>query len=681
MTSIHYYENEIKSTNKILESFMSGKRYCMLAAEMMSGKTFAQIMSALKLRKEKNINKIIAISGSDDLELREQWKKDKKIILSKFVTELSKKGIIDDTMAVYHDFNENFNIYFRQDLENAISHIKNGDCIILWDESHYASGGDQSLCKFFKKCDILDAIQGNCQILIDKNIYVLSTTATRCAESSVHTDNKLSDMVVAKPGEGYRGLSYFYDNDLIKQSYPIHECNFDFIKKILLSHSHEQKYFVMRLRDDKYNSIGNLKCICEELNIRVIDVDKTSQEHEDNIKLIQTYNTNDEKFYGDPFNIEPKEFTIVVIRNMFRMGKRLCKDHICAIYESSKDPNHNSIAQSLLGRMCGYHSYDIILYVSLKYIKKGFLEYIEIVKNDFQFNMSKTSYVKSRKLEQIKELSSDTESIDSSFDEDSKKYPTIPMVINKADSLFNYKQLNSLNDKEIKYLIKDNLEDYGTSFTEEQIKDIEELLKNENIKISKRKSNAKTYHWSELNNSIINNTPFTNWDSEDIIVCHITNKIENCPSLHIGDLLVIFRIKTPTKDYSNKCMPSNKKDLWNTSDDNHDDIASNDVIVSELSDKSYHKPELFIKELKKSIKNSIKDRSRYQSYVGSNNKKIKETDAIILSYDAYSENIEEIFIRLEIKFNIKIKQVKFPGRKPKNNKDFRFKRIEWTIKN
>lgn len=678
-----YHENEMIAAEKILDEFEThGKRYVMLSAQMQSGKTAPQCWAALELLKLSKVDKIEIICGSDDTDLKKQWDNDMSADEEdSHLMNYLKENFLDK-ISDLQKFKNNIHINFRQDLNKKKSHaieerIKSGNCIIVWDESHYAVECNQTLSKFFERCGIIKGIQGDNDLLVEKNLYILTTTATRCAELSKYSDNDDEKRkknlkygkVVAIPGEGYRGILHYCEKNAIKPSYPIEMENSNIIKEIISEHMKKKKYFIMRTRDSKKdNPFDILKDICSNLEC---DIKFFDQENQMNNKVTKKI----------PFDEEPEKFTLVVIRGKFRMGKRLCKEHICAAYESSKDPNHNTMAQALLGRMCGYHTNDdITIYLPPTYIEKGLEEYKNLIKINFMGNMSNTSYVSLRRSMKVIK----------------KGNPTIPWVIsssnkkekNDHDTTWNIRdaEFNKLHSELFKSGLQERMKNGRYLWSNDQYAEIKELLNpSHDSEITFRKShvyegNLTKYHWKNLNESITKNTPFGNWDSCPIIICKIMDKIDECPSLKKGDFVVIFRIKS--RSMTPSYIPSNEKDLWHKSSNVipvPEDIQMNGAQLVLMPKESYDNPNIFKKALDEMIGNSLNKNKicEHTKCIYSNQHLVNGKSGIILSNDAFPNGIDEIIKKIENKYKVKIMIKKKKGRKPKNNNDLRFDTISW----
>ena len=685
-----FHDNEMAAAGQILDEFeLHGKRYVMLCAQMQSGKTAPQCWTALELLKLGKVDKIQIICGSNDKDLKEQWENDMSPEKGSHLRIYLKENFLDKSDDLDR-FKDNIFINFRQDLEEKKSseieeRIKSGNCIIVWDESHFAVGCEQMLSKFFERCGIIKGIQGDHARLVEKNLYILTTTATRCAELSKFSDdedgvnkkNLQYGKVVAIPGEGYRGILHYDDKKAIKQSYPIEMVNFNEIKQIISEHKEKNKYFIIRARDSvQHTPFEILKDICSELNCDIIFIDQDNKMGEKVTKKI-------------PFDVEPEKFTLVVIRGKFRMGKRLCKEHICAVYESSKDPNHNTMAQALLGRMCGYHTNDdITIYLPPTYIEKGLEEYKNLIKINFAGNISNTTYVSLRKSMKVKKNGN----------------PTIPWVISssneKGDPTWGIHdaEFEEEESKFFKSLLLERLKNGAHLWSNDQETEIKKLLNNPGSKIAFRMSHKTKgenkgelnngYEWGKLNNSITNNTPFGNWTGrgkcrspfKPIIICKILKEVKECPSLKKGDLVVIFRIETRTM--APPYIPSNGKDLWHNCSNVipvPEDIQMNGAQLVLMPKESYDHPKIFKKALKEMIKNSINKEKicQHTRCIYSNQHLVNGKSGIILSNDAFPNGIDEIIKKIEKKYNVKIVIKMKRGRKPNNCNDLRLDTISW----
>ena len=148
--------------------------------------------------------------------------------------------------------------------------------------------------------------------------------------------------------------------------------------------------------------IGNLedltlrsKNILSSLDFLVVENKNVS------IKLLNKHSINIKKIHFDaetysriPFyNIEPTEFTVVIIRGKLRLGNQLNKTYICGVFESSDKMNNDTLLQALPGRVCGYNiPHDIDVYVPPTF-KSCIEEYNAISQHDSTTSMTDTNLV------------------------------------------------------------------------------------------------------------------------------------------------------------------------------------------------------------------------------------------------------------------------------------------------
>jgi hypothetical protein len=73
---------------------------------------------------------------------------------------------------------------------------------------------------------------------------------------------------------------------------------------------------------------------------------------------------------------------VIFIRGMCRMGKRVPKDHISFVVETSKGSKTDTVLQALLGRMFGYHdNMNIRVYISRKIQLDDIRRYVDMMES------------------------------------------------------------------------------------------------------------------------------------------------------------------------------------------------------------------------------------------------------------------------------------------------------------
>lgn len=350
------YSNQIIAADKIIKDF-SQKDLVLFQAQMQSGKTGCASLVAFKMIHDKMVDSCYLFCGMNDTALKQQWKKDIKTHSSNYLKSIPKNAeLVDKFKTLPH------NIYFNKDLK----HIKNIEMVqnslIIVDEIHYGAAASSALHTVFHKLGLQDIIEGNhSKELTLNNIYILSITATRANEDSLYTNysnaRKNWGRVYMEPGIGYKGVIDYYQQNLISNNFKLQPTNKDKIITILNKYIYSNKYFIIRAVTEQKSYIIDL---LKELNIKFI------------------FHNRHTPSYKPFFNIEPTEFTVVLIQGKFRLGNQLNKQYICGVFESSNKMNNDTLLQALPGRVCGYNvPDDIHIYVPYTY-KKCIEEYIEV---------------------------------------------------------------------------------------------------------------------------------------------------------------------------------------------------------------------------------------------------------------------------------------------------------------
>jgi hypothetical protein len=348
-----FHSNQVETARNILESTT---RYNVLSAQMQSGKTGTSLYYAFQMLKMGKCQRTIIMTGSRDTALREQWEENVESHLEEFAP----------TTKEFRAMSKKVSVYFGQDLEKVDS-AEIADSVIIWDESHYGQTKDQTLFTFFSRMGIYTAIKGQNESLDEKNIFILSVSATPAAEiSSIHYDETPQDKTIFQlpAGEGYKGMREYHSANLIKLAPRVLPDNKPKLARWISQYIGRNKYMVIRAQNSKkVNSEAILREVCEELGIPYFIYDG---EHKDIL---------------GKFDTAPEQFTLIHIKGMLRMGKELPKAHICALAETAQEINTDTCLQGLPGRGCGYHSEDIDIYVPRCFLKTGLIEYINFLEH------------------------------------------------------------------------------------------------------------------------------------------------------------------------------------------------------------------------------------------------------------------------------------------------------------
>jgi hypothetical protein len=380
-----FYPNQTSAAKEILDNFASDTRYVMLSAQMQSGKTGCAFYVMFEMLISEKIDKVFIMSGSSDTALREQWREKYPKHLANFCQargwtyRKDKKRVEEIGKKIENG------IVWRQDILKK-SDLFTDKYLIIWDESHFAVTENQTLHKFYEKVGLLSCIQGDTSYLKTQNAYILSITATRCAEQArfvgANDGVEVDDwkMVVMHPGDKYRGVQEIKTKGLLHPSVQICERNEDKLRAIFGKYSHQKKYFILRTGVHKKDVI--VSKLAEVMGIPIIRYNADTKK-DINVNVLKG---------------EPDQFTLFLIKGMLRMGKELPKEYVTAVYECAGQSKTNTTLQGLVGRTCGYYTDDIEDVEIDMYIPDGpendaVNQYIESVESGFKKGLVNTALV------------------------------------------------------------------------------------------------------------------------------------------------------------------------------------------------------------------------------------------------------------------------------------------------
>lgn len=375
-----FHPNQITASDSILNEFKT-KYYVQLQAQMQSGKTGCGLYTAFQMLANKTIQNCFIISGMSDISIKSQWQNEIRTLGQSYLNLFPDSP--SDLSKIFKKLPAN--VYFNRNLENITDISKISHSLIIIDEIHYGSTAFGSLHKFLHKFGLQNIIQGQeCSILSEHNIYILSITATRANEDSIYNNEANEEVkkhwgrVYMEPGDSYKSIMDYYSQGLVHSNIKLELANEPKLLEIIQKYQSQSNYFIIR-------AIGKQRDYLIEFLIR------------HNIKKIDF---DAETYSRIPFyNIEPTEFTVVIIRGKLRLGNQLNKKYICGVFESSDKMNNDTLLQALPGRVCGYNiTHDIDIYVPSTF-KSCIEEYNSISQHDSNVSMTNTKFVGKNKPE------------------------------------------------------------------------------------------------------------------------------------------------------------------------------------------------------------------------------------------------------------------------------------------
>lgn len=355
-----FYAKQIEMSDRILSTFTNGEGelYGILLAQMQSGKSGTYFYLALDSVHRGFFDKVYIICGSRDTSLRDQTKDGLSRAIEAFCSE--KATSFSQGMALMRQFQESIQVFWNQDLASVPVCDR---CLIINDEAHTASSKTNiPYKKFWKKAGLSSCLHGDFSALREREIRVLSVSATsfsECVENQKVTlgiDVQRSSfsekqVFIMDPGETYTGVPHFLRNgNIIFASQPISEkTNGDHLRAVLLDEKYARKYCIVRTARASLDA-ELVKDIADRAGViyKPVHSDKITE----SLEFLST---------------APRHTTLVHICGIARMGQELDKTHIGFVYEQSKSPAIDTLLQGLLGRVCGHNANpDIDIYVSAK---------------------------------------------------------------------------------------------------------------------------------------------------------------------------------------------------------------------------------------------------------------------------------------------------------------------------
>lgn len=347
LTHFQVHTQQQEAGDEILSHYRGAvHRYVLLLAPCQSGKTGTFHHVARKALQSGLVDRVYLLCGSSETILRNQ---------------------AEDDAAYYNgDYFEDgrFQVIFHSKFKATTINPRRS--LIILDESHMDQGKDQLLIKF-AHANGFD-FWGTTDSMRDSETYILSVSATPYSELSdiYHKVTPFKAVVELQPGPGYIGVDHYLYTNRIHSAFDLSKKWSKFARRI-------------RAKGNRYNLIrtygesdtGAYKTIltrAESEGFKVLHytMDKaeiaiTRKEQTDMIRatLAPSQKNNLVRIEALRATVpcledEPSQPILVLLKGKLRAGKVVPKKFIGLVWEDSKNPNTDTVIQSLLGRMCGY---------------------------------------------------------------------------------------------------------------------------------------------------------------------------------------------------------------------------------------------------------------------------------------------------------------------------------------
>ena len=355
-------------------------RSVVLFAQMQSGKTNAFLFLAGEMLRLEKVENVVIFSGNRETELKDQLS---ELEISRFYERVYRRHLEKLNVDISDEFIDRIiskiNVVWGTELMKKLETVATKNTLYIEEESHFAQSVGQMPHKFIKSIGL--SLNGDSSSLIERNNYVCSVSATPFSEMSdvVHL-NQNKKIVFMQPGESYRGVSWYKEHDKIVgfdkwqeklQEIIARKCHSPAwlavmnelrTSAIASPVAETPKWAIIRVRGEA--QVDEVKAMCASSNWYAVRYDQGNKGELKSLKDLAT---------------PPEVNTIVIIKELCRMGTVVPKQHISFVMETSTNPRTDTVLQGLLGRMCGYPggsfgycvSNDINIYISQQVLSHG----------------------------------------------------------------------------------------------------------------------------------------------------------------------------------------------------------------------------------------------------------------------------------------------------------------------
>lgn len=646
-----FYDNQKNCALKIIDEFKKTP-YVILMAQMQSGKTGTYMYACLMMLYKGLVDNIIIVCGVSDKNLRNQCDNDSRSAIYTFCCE---NGIN------VGEFMPKLKVLFSQDINKSGSIPDKS--IIIWEESHYAQSKINKPFKWFAKNNIEQALSGDFENIVERDIKILSVSATPFSENIDNLNENVDkkSIVFLQPAAMYRGLGAFIDNNCVFETFKLDESNRGKLLKILSVFQSKPKYLMFRVTKS-----DTLQKVATELKFNIVEYNMDS-----NFEL--------NEYLCNP----PCRSVIVIVKGYCRLGQVVHKKNVGMVFESSQDSKADATFQALWGRMCGTPNPNDNFAESempLVYVTKDNIARAKKYVNSFldgDAPIIDHSQNVNKKISTIKTKTTESE----------YKYPSIPI------KLSNNELFKTSKDDDLTWMLNIACDHpFWNGNNPTQIQELKTHIKQNNIKVSKR-----------VMKKIINNEDKISYQGRsDNMLTSFKNQNNDfqffAPTEQKSNILIRMQIYDDyyfmwwTKNQSEEIMNITKKnslpkttgkEAFSIHDETNHEVHGNGGQTYHLPWETSTNPELMKSEIIKCIHRS-KEQGFERSICSQYDNKSKTYKGILLANNVWnfvnkkSNKLEKIIKEVENECNIIIKFVKGPGRPGKNQEgNEKYAKICW----
>lgn len=361
-----FSQQQQRAGKQVIDYFIDSNDLCkwvVLFAQMQSGKTETFRFVAAEMLRLSLVKQVVIFSGNAETELKmqlnDQNKKNK--FFSKYELYLEEiLGITSsrERLPIMDKIRDSRNIIIVWGTELKKYNGPTQNTLFIWEESHHAQNVNQCPDAFLRNVGI--SADGDEDTLNLKGNYMLSISATPFSEfSDNYHENQNKKFYRMPPGNGYNSVGRMYNSGRIKS----YKDLVSGLREAFSMQSASPKWAIVRA--SSISAEETVRQIASQHSYLAIQYDSMHECMVDGVAQTSL------EFLKTP----PKQNTVVLLKEMCRMGKELDKEHILFCFETAKNSKTDTILQGLLGRCCGYFfSENIVVYLPEKFMNSGELQ-------------------------------------------------------------------------------------------------------------------------------------------------------------------------------------------------------------------------------------------------------------------------------------------------------------------
>jgi hypothetical protein len=331
----------LKAANETMQHFADQSRWVLLLGQMQSGKTATYLFIACEMLRLRKVETVTIFSGNSEILLKEKTLEDMAIsspffrAYGQYLQETHYKGSNSfvDITSLLTKISKRMTLVWGAELGKKV--VPYEYALFIWDESHFAQSLRQRPDFFLTKMGI--SPDGDVKSIAAKRNYVISISATPFSElSDIHHFRQSKAIVFREPAPGYHGVKAKMEEGLIRP-YGVLMGGLS----QALRYQKELNYKTYSIIRVTIKTAHTVRSVCHNYGLIVVEFDSSTS-------------GKSGKNVWDKMGRAPEQNTVILIKELCRMGQAINKKHVSFFLETVEKADANTILQSFIGRACGY---------------------------------------------------------------------------------------------------------------------------------------------------------------------------------------------------------------------------------------------------------------------------------------------------------------------------------------